>query len=442
MKIGAFIPAILVVTAAACTEQPDLAPVEADLAPGTAGIGGTRISESLADDPFGERIAQAVVTNPDIARTAARVRTAQAEETAADGAFKPDLSVGVNAEARSVAGNSVSNASPFLRVSQLVYDGGAARADQTAAQARVLQSRGEQLEAASAATLETIETYQEVLTSRRLLQVAEDNLEVLRGFADQIEERTSSGAGSASDNLTARSRVADAETRRIDARARLDRAEAAYRRLFGSESGGLPAPVAAPSLPESEAEVIDQSPRLRRVNASLKAAEADVIAAEARRRLPAVELGATGQRASGGGLDVGLDFTLNYSLDTRGQRDAALEAAEARLSAIESERDMLVRDVREALAFVRSDRKTGVQRVRAARQAVETNVASVEASKEQFRIGRRRMIDLLDAQRDLVRARETLIMAEQERFLTDYAALALTGDILDVFAISLSEVAQ
>jgi adhesin transport system outer membrane protein len=40
-----------------------------------------------------------------------------------------------------------------------------------------------------------------------------------------------------------------------------------------------------------------------------------------------------------------------------------------------------------------------------------------------------------------VRAEETLILAEQDRFLTDYAALALTGDIIDVFAIPLPEVA-
>ena len=66
----------------------------------------------------------------------------------------------------------------------------------------------------------------------------------------------------------------------------------------------------------------------------------------------------------------------------------------------------------------------------------------VDAAREQFSIGRRSMVDLLDAQRDYVRAEDTLIRAEQERFLTDYAALALTGDILDLFDIILPEVTQ
>ena len=98
--------------------------------------------------------------------------------------------------------------------------------------------------------------------------------------------------------------------------------------------------------------------------------------------------------------------------------------------------------MREALAFVRTDQSAGEARVIAARQAVTSNAESVDAAREQFSIGRRSMVDLLDAQRDYVRAEETLIRAEQERFLTDYAALALTGDILDVFDITLPEVSK
>lgn len=187
--------------------------------------------------------------------------------------------------------------------------------------------------------------------------------------------------------------------------------------------------------------MLEQSPRLRAANATLRAAEADLLAARARRQ-PGVELGATGRRASGGGSDLALDLTLNYSLDTRGARRAAIETAQARLEAAQAERDTLLRDVREALAFVRTDQTAGEARVIAARQAVASNAASVDAAREQFSIGRRSMVDLLDAQRDFVRAEQTLIRAEQERFLTDYAALALTGDILDVFDITLPEVAQ
>ena len=47
---------------------------------------------------------------------------------------------------------------------------------------------------------------------------------------------------------------------------------------------------------------------------------------------------------------------------------------------------------------------------------------------------------MLDAQRDLFDAGETLIVAKRELALSGYAALALTGDILDAFGIVLPQV--
>jgi len=433
---------IVLAALAGCTEPPDLTPISASLESGTAGLGASRLSSEVAKKPFGQYIARAVMTDPAMTRSLSDIRAAQAEKNASDGAFRPDLSVGVSAETRYVSSSTTSDASPFVRVSQLVYDAGAARADQTAAEARVLQSRARQIESGASSTLSAVEAYKRLITNRRLLALAEENLRVLRGIAGQIDERAQSGAGSSADNLTARSRVADAETRRVDAQAGLERAEAAFRRYFEEIPAKLPTPDKAPALPADEGDVLAQSPRLRAANASLKAAEADLIAAQSRRQ-PAVELGLTGrQAASGGGADVGLDLTLNYSLDTRGQRRAAIDAAAARRDASKAERDTLLRDVRETLAFVRTDQAAGEARVAAAREAVQTNAASVQAARDQFSIGRRSLVDLLDAQRDYVRAEETLIRAEQERFLTDYAALALTGDILDVFEITLPKVPE
>ncbi|WP_306151032.1 TolC family protein [Roseovarius sp. MMSF_3281] len=433
---------LLLVGLTACAEPPDLEPVTESLETGTAGLGAQRVKSDVAKKPFGKFIARAVTTDPAMRRSLSDIRAARAEKQSADGAFLPDLSVGVSAETRYVNSSTTSDASPFVRVSQLVYDAGAARADQTAAEARVLQSRARQIESGAGSTLSAVEAYKRLITNRRLLALAQENLRVLRGIANQIDERAQRGAGSSADNLTARSRVADAETRRVDAQAGLERAQAAFRRYFAEIPKNLPTPVKAPALPANQDDVLIQSPRLRAASASLKAAEADLIAAQSRRQ-PAVEVGWTGRQApSGGGADVGLDLTLNYSLDTRGQRRAAIDAAQARLDAAKAERDTLLRDVREALAFVRTDQAAGEARVAAAREAVQTNAASVQAARDQFSIGRRSLIDLLDAQRDYVRAEETLIRAEQERFLTDYAALALTGDILDVFEITLPKVPE
>ena len=183
---------------------------------------------------------------------------------------------------------------------------------------------------------------------------------------------------------------------------------------------------------------MSNSPRVRALTARLRAAEADLIAAKARRR-PSLVAGALGDRDGNDDPDVSVDLSLNFDLDTSGQRRAAVKAAEARVEEVQFERDLLIREIGRELEFIRSDQKAGAERLRAARIAAKANADSVAATQEQFTIGRRSLIEILDAQRDYVGAQERLILAEQNFFLTNYAALSLTGDILDVFGIALTD---
>jgi outer membrane protein TolC len=75
--------------------------------------------------------------------------------------------------------------------------------------------------------------------------------------------------------------------------------------------------------------------------------------------------------------------------------------------------------------------------VDAARVAVEANQIAVAAAEQQFTIGRRTLTQLLDARRDLFLASEALALAERDLALSGYAALALTGDILDALGVLL-----
>lgn len=428
---------LILLAVTACDIAPDLSEVEASFATGSAGAGAAQIDGALAQSSFGQQITQAVNTSPDLAQSSVRIRAAQAEQEAAEGAWKPQVSVGVNASTRQQTINEAST-SPYLRISQLVYDGGAAAGDQTAARARVLQSRGDQLTTAAAVTLEAIEAYVMVLDRRKLLSIARANVATHERLERQISERTESGAGSEGDVLTARSRMADARTFYADAQARADRAEARFREVFARAPSSLPRPQAAPGLTRSDAEIVANSPRVRALTASLRAAEADLIAAKARRR-PSLVAGALGDRDGNDDPDVSVDLSLNFDLDTSGQRRAAVKAAEARVEEVQFERDVLIREIGRELDFIRSDQKAGAERLRAARIAAKANADSVAATQEQFTIGRRSLIEILDAQRDYVGAQERLILAEQNFFLTNYAALSLTGDILDVFGIALND---
>lgn len=428
---------LLLVSVSACTRPPDLTPVTMSFADQTAGAGATKPSKTLSHSAFGQRVKKAVENSPNLAQVKSRMGIAKAKQDAAEGAFLPEISLGLNARSERVA-SDIADVSPYLRVSQLVYDGGAASGDLTAARARVLESRGDQIQTASSTALAAIETYVLVLDQRKIQSIAAQNVLTHEELVRQITDRTENGVGSSADVLAARSRMSDARTKLADAYARTDRAEARFREVFGDEPGTLSAPVPAPGLERSDMQIIMNSPQVRRSDASLLAAKAEWSAAQARRS-PDVRVAAFANQDNNRDANFGVDLSFNYELDSTGQRRAAIAAAESLVKETEFAREQLIREITRELGFIRSDQKAGADRLREARIAVEANAESVAASREQFSIGRRSLIEILDAQRDYVNAQERLILAEQSYFLTNYAALSLTGDILDLLGVSLGD---
>ncbi|WP_420583945.1 TolC family protein [Ruegeria sp.] len=419
----------------ACTSPPDLTGAQASLSSGSIGAGASRPAHQLAQSVFGKRVRAAIETSPELAQSGTRVEIASANQDAAMGAFLPQVSIGVNARSERID-SDIADVTPYLRVSQLVYDGGAASGDLTAAQARVLESRGDQLQTASATALAAIEAYVVVLDRRKILNISKANLSAHEDLVGQITERSAQGVGSLADVLAARSRMADARTRLADARTRLDRAEAQFHDVFGSLPGELPPPVAAPDLVRTDSQIIMDSPQVRRADAALLSARAEQAATLARRQ-PAVQLAAFADRDDSNDANFGVDLSFNYELDSTGQRRASITAAEARVTEAELARESIIRDIRRELEFIRADQQAGAVRLQAARVAAKANADSIAAAREQFTVGRRSLIEILDAQRDYVNAQERLILAEQNFFLTNYAALSLTGDILDMLDVSI-----
>ena len=403
-------------------------------------VGAGRMAPSLADSAFGRAVAHAVLSNPALDAGDARVAAAEAELDSTRAAFRPQVTVGAEA-GTTLIGTGSSATTPLLQVRQLLFDGGATRSRTEAARAGVVRSYSDRVGSASNLALSAVEAQFVLAHERRLLELAERNLAVHRDFLTQIEDRLEAGAGTQADLLTARSRLADATARLVNARGRLERAEAGWREIYASAPPAVVTTRPAPALPGGgDAVLIETSPRLRSLEAELAAARAALGAAEAA-RLPSVSVALSGRRSDTGNANVTGELSLAYDLATGGQRVAAIRAAEARVAELDAERNDLARQILRALEELRSDRRTGQERLAAAREALAANEASVEAAREQFEVGRRSITQLLDAQRDLVAASETLAQAELDLALSGYGALALTGDIIDVFGVTLPQLA-
>jgi adhesin transport system outer membrane protein len=395
---------------------------------------------SLAKTGFGKSIQGAVVNHPELGLATAEIGVALADLDAANGAFRPAVSTGLDVSTRisSDKDRRGDSTNPYVRVSQLIYDGGASRHRRAAAAADLTRARDSRLSTTASVAMSAVEAHIDLVKAQKTVGLMQKNLSTHRAFLSQMQERRNAGAGSQSDLLTARSRFADAETEAVNAQADRDRARARYAEVFGHPPArAVSSAPQAPGLNETRAQTVENSPRMLTINAQIDAADARVAAVRSA-RAPRLEAGGNAI-PNDGKVDVVFDFSIEYQFDTRRQSDAAIKNAEAERDALYAEKAILVRDITRALDFLRADRVAGRKRLDVASAAVRANRQNVDAARDEFSIGRATLLEVLDAQRDYTNARRRVIDAETEATRVGYQALALTGDIVDVFGIPQGE---
>ena len=406
-------------TLAACATPPDITPLRqavSDRHP--------RLGASLAKGTFGQSVATAVQRSTTLGRSEAALRESEANLLAESGAYLPQISIGV--QPGSGIGFGVSS---FAAVSQLVFDGGVGVARRSAAEARMLGHVAGRVEAGSQAALAAVSAWADVVTARRLVAASDASLDALEETVSRIAERSDAGVGTSSELLTAQSRLANERARVVGARADAAKAEAVFAELFGHAApAGLSLPPTAPALPAAG---VAGSPALQQAEAERVAAEADLAAVKSA-LFPALSV-QTSVTEAGTRVGPGVEQDLSPS---RG-RAARVAAAEARVEARRVDLDATRRELESRLRILAAETAAARDRLAATQAAAEANRANLSTARDQFDVGRRSLIELLDAEREALASEQQRIGAEHDRAMVGYAALAVTGDILDVFGIAL-----
>ncbi len=397
-----------------------------------------RLAPVLAKTRFGTSVAEAVRSNPVLASSDAEIAAAQAAVMGARSAGRPSVQLGVDLVTSAVLGTSASGrSSPVVQVSQLLFDGGALRRRVEAARIDVRRQAYLRDAATAQVTLSAVQAWIDLNRSRALRDIAADNVQAHRRVLQQVQDLAASGLGTQVDSLTTQSRLEHAKAGMASAENALARAQATYVQFFRTGPSGARAVPKAPALPRlAQKTLIATSPRLRSLDAEIASAQRLLAASEAARR-PAISFeGGVGYDSSAG--DVQLSAAVRPRLDvmTGGRRNAEIARLAANVAGLKADRELLARDIQRTLAVLRADQVSGRATVVARRAAVQANTAAVEAVREQIATGRQSISQLLDAQRDRFEAEQALVEAQTTLALTGYAALALTGDILDVFGLT------
>lgn len=330
------------------------------------------------------------------------------------------------------------------RLTQPVYRGGQVQAGISAAKYRDVAGR-EQLRATESQTmLDTVVAYMDVLRLQSEVDLTANQVRVLERQLQASQDRFEVGDLTRTDVAQSEARLALARSQNIAAEGNLANARSIYERVVGRAPGDLEPPPPLPELPSTQQQAIDlalvDNPSLLAAKKFEDAAKKDVSAAKGA-RLPSVDatfsVGYTNFRGlvgAGGGLRTGgIDYSQNigatitlplYQGGIQGSRirEAQARYSQAEQNALGAER-ATVENARTAWENLLSARAT----IESAKVAVRANELALEGTSAENEVGSRTILDVLDAQQELLNSRVTLVRAERDAYVAAYALLATVG---------------
>lgn len=333
-----------------------------------------------------------------------------------------------------------------LSLRQLLFDGFETQAEIERQRARLDSAARRVAETAEFVALDAVQAHLEVLRRQGIVDLAERNVKRHEEIVARVRRMEREGRVSVADLRQAEARLAQAREDLARARGDLEDAVAGYLQVVGKAPENLILdPVPDSALPRDREEAASLA---RSANPRVLIAYADVAVAEAELKkarsgyYPQVEVrveGAYGEGVAGNPRPAGNASALLVLRQNlyRGGADMALEReAFHRLNEARARLDR-------ARRLAEQDARTSWNALETARARVEALQAKAEAQRrtrdayfQQFEIGQRSLLDLLDAENELFLSRVLLRTAEfTERFAV-YRVLAATGRLLSTLDVA------
>jgi adhesin transport system outer membrane protein len=375
---------------------------------------------------------QAITTSPDVTARFNAYRAAADAVDVARGGYLPRLDLSASAgrdrdsiDSRTPQTQSISRTGASLTLTQLLWDGLATRNEVGRLGHEKLARYFELIDASEQTALEAARAYYDVLRYRRLVQLAQDNYVSHKSAFNQIQSRFKAGVGRGVDLEQAGARLALAESNLSTEMSNLHDVSARYQRVVGAAPPtDLPMPaLLKDGVPASAQEAsLDAARRSAAVSAAVETLRASKELLGAREsayqpRLEARLRSGTGKNFDGvrdQRNDNTAEIVLNWNLFNGGSDRARVRQQVNLVNQAADQRDKACRDARQVLAIAYNDTKKLADQL----LYLDRNTLAIEkardAYRQQFDIGQRSLLDLLNSENELYTARRSYANAEHD----------------------------
>lgn len=392
-----------------------------------------------------EALAAAYIANPQVKAERAKLRATDEEVARAKSGYRPTIQgeathsvVDSSSSPPSLGDGTDYPRSYSVSVAQPLFRGFRTMNAVEAAKANVEAGREDLRNIAQQILLDAATQYMNVLRDESIVRLRGNNVKVLSEQLQATQDRFDVGEVTKTDVAQARARRAGAVSELNLAKANLQSSRAAYERVVGNPPSNLRTPPPVDRMLPQTLEAAIQEGEMR--NPAILAALLRVKATEFDTKrikgelLPELRLEASYEKSfDTGGVDERDTTSLTGRLTV-----PIYQAGEVSARVRQSQDTELQRrqEVDQARQQVRSDVVSAWGQLVAARAAlvsdraqVQANEIALEGVRAEEQVGQRTVLDVLDAEQELLNSRVTLVTTRRDLVVATYTLLAAIGKL-------------
>ncbi|MCL1915913.1 MAG: TolC family protein [Desulfovibrionaceae bacterium] len=333
-----------------------------------------------------------------------------------------------------------------LVITQNIYDGFLSSSRVRQSESMLDSADYRLLDNAEALSLDAVLAYIEVFRQRRLLELAEINVRNHKSILSSQMERQVAGVADLADVTQTQARVARSESTLTDTKTALQSAYTNFKKITGRTPAEI---LEIPTAPATNFPSLDNAlSNSMTVNAKVLSKKADVESSYAQKEVdkaafhprlylelaPSYSWQAQSSLTDSWGTAVQLRgewnlFNGGYDANTLKSNKARIRQSNRELQAL---RDNLAKDTEDTW----SQWQASHELVLFYSNAVLYNTQTRDMYLEQFNVGQRSLMDLLDSENELYSSSIQLVTAQLNEIAAQYRLFALGGKLLGYFGIA------
>lgn len=399
----------------------------------------------------------AMQTNPEINQAVENRTAIEFEREQAQGLFLPRVSVEGSAGIRrlengtrrnlGIADDKLYPVEGSLRIEQMLFDGGV-RSKEVKRQASRTDGAAFRVEERSQfIALQVTRQYLDYLLQQRIVAASQDNIDFHSRLVADLREGVAKGSLSIADQQQAEERQQAAQARLTESNLDLVNTGASFRTLTGLElvdgaslppslAGNIPA-----SLEEALARARERNPRVREAQADLDAAHAMVGKAKAE-QMPTLALEGNarigddidGFRGETNDLQAGV--VMRWDVFNGGIKKAKVQEMYRREREARFRVDQMVREAEEDVRVAWNTWDAQGRLVKELEEQSRVSDELLRSYRAQFNVGRRSLLDVLDAQNTRYNVQVRAETAKFAQFYAEFKLLAALNDLLAAMEVA------